>query len=405
MGITARSDVLIVGAGPGGSALAVLLAQAGVRVTLIDRAAFPRDKPCSEYLSPEAVRLLDRFGVIQAVEARGALPLAGTTVVAPRGSRVTGEFARSAPAPSRPTGLSVPRLVLDAELVRVAVERGASLLERVTAEALLYEEGGVAGAVVRTSTGTRRTIRARVTVGADGLRSVVARQLGRRHHGVPSRLAFVAHVSGVPALGPTSEMHVTDHGYVGLNAIGSDLANVALVLPRRHAAAARGRAEAFFFEQLERYPGVRGRVSRRNLVRAVLVTGPFSAWSRRVVADGALLIGDAADFFDPFTGQGIHAALRGAELAAGALRGALEREGRVTARALGRYAAERRRVFGGKWAVERLIGYAMWAPALFDRAVRRLERRGQGHTLIGVTGDYLPPARVLNPLFLARMVF
>jgi hypothetical protein len=55
--------------------------------------------------------------------------------------------------------------------------------------------------------------------------------------------------------------------------------------------------------------------------------------------------------------------------------------------------------------VERLIGYAMLAPALFDRAVARLERRGLAHTLIGVTGDFVPARAVLNPLFLSRIVF
>ena len=66
---------------------------------------------------------------------------------------------------------------------------------------------------------------------------------------------------------------------------------------------------------------------------------------------------------------------------------------------------DRRRAFFGKWAVERAIGYAMLAPALFDRAVERLERRGLAHTLIGVTGDFVPPRAVLNPVFLSQVVF
>ena len=68
------------------------------------------------------------------------------------------------------------------------------------------------------------------------------------------------------------------------------------------------------------------------------------------------------------------------------------------------YASARRRAFLGKWIVERMIGYAMYAPWLFDRAVARLERRGLSHTLIGVTGDYVPASAVLNPSFLMKMV-
>jgi flavin-dependent dehydrogenase len=124
-----------------------------------------------------------------------------------------------------------------------------------------------------------------------------------------------------------------------------------------------------------------------------------------VAGDGALLVGDAADFFDPFTGEGVFSALRGAEMAASAAHPLLASQSPITARQLAPYVTARSKAFRGKWAVERLIGYGMLAPALFDRAVSRLGRRGSmAHTLIGVTADIVPPGRVLNPLFLSRMV-
>jgi menaquinone-9 beta-reductase len=148
------------------------------------------------------------------------------------------------------------------------------------------------------------------------------------------------------------------------------------------------------------------RIERGSIARTVLVTGPFAAWSRRIVADGGAVVGDAADFFDPFTGEGIYSALRGAELLANAAAGALAfGEGPVPAARLAGYSRARWQTFAGKWLVERLIGYAMWSPRLFDRAVARLGRRGRmAHTLIGVTGDFVPAREVLNPLFFARMV-
>jgi flavin-dependent dehydrogenase len=305
---------------------------------------------------------------------------------------------------------------------------GAVVRERTTVEELLYDGGAVAGLAIRGPAGERSLLRARVTVGADGLRSVVARRMGKRRYGTPSRIAFVAHVADVPGLDGYAEMHVGDTGYVGLNRVWArapesrtaeppprsargrlsrraveSTANVALVVPLRRAVLARGRVEQFFFDALETFPGVRGRVRRERLQRRVLVTGPFAAWSGRVVTDGALLVGDAADFFDPFTGEGIHAALKGAELAAEAVATALADGGAATAQRLAGYRLARRTAFLGKWAVERLVGYGMYLPGLFDRAVQRLERRGLSHTFIGVTGDYVPPSKVLNPWFLCRM--
>ena len=402
---SASPDVLVVGAGPAGSATAALLAQDGVRVTVVDRAAFPRDKACSEYMSPEAVRVLARLGVLADLEAAGGVAVEGTSVIGARGAQLDGVFARSTPPPFRPAGLSIPRRLLDARLVGAARDAGATVLERTAVEELLYERGAVAGAVVRDADGTRRSIHARLTIGADGLRSLVARRLGARRHGRPARLAFVAHVAGFDFLGNRARMHVGPQGYAGLNPIGGGLANVALVVPAARARAARGRATAFFLEELDRFPGLRGLVGPERIVRPVLVTGPFAAWSGRVTADGAALVGDAADFFDPFTGEGICAALRGAELLASVVPGALAVPGRVSAAALAPYRRARRATFAGKWAVERLIGYGMWFPRLFDRAVGRVGRRpGMADTLIGVTGDFVPARAVLNPVFLARMI-
>jgi flavin-dependent dehydrogenase len=400
----ARVDVLVVGGGPGGSATARLLARTGRSVVLVDRATFPRDKACSEYMSPEAVRILDRLGVVGMLEQAGAVPLAGTTVTAAGGARLHGRFALAGHRPFRPTGLSVSRRVLDHHLFAAAREAGATVLERTAVESLRCDAAGVAGAVLRAADGSRGLVSARLTVGADGLRSLVGRRIGGRRQGRLRRVAFVAHVEGVEGMGDSAEMFVGRRGYLGLNPIGGGRTNVALVVPLRRAAAARGRTEAFFRESLADFPGVSRRVGRGRLVRRVLATGPFAAWSGRVTADGVALVGDAADFFDPFTGEGIYSALRGAELLAQTADAALAHPGRVSASSLGPYRRARLRAFAGKWAVERLIGYGMHFPMLFDRAVGRLARRGLAHTLVGVTADFVPARAVLNPVFLARML-
>ena len=399
----AEVDALVIGAGPAGSATAALLARQGWRVLVADRDGFPREKACSEYMSPAAVRVLSDLGVVPWLEAAGAVPLAGTDVRTAGGGSLAGRFAPSIRAPFPPSGLSVPRRVLDRELVRAARAAGASVLEHTQLGDLEREDGRVVGAALSTRDGPMR-VRARLVVGADGLRSRVARSLGRRRHGRPRRVAFVAHVQDVPGLVDAAEMHVGPQGYVGLNPIGHGLANVALVVPAEMALAARGRVSAFFLERLDTFAGVRGRVEGSRIAREVLVTGPFAARSTVVTAPGALLVGDAAEFFDPFTGEGICSALRGAELVAATAGQALG-DARQLDEALLAYRRLRQRTFGGKWAVERLIGWSMEWPALFDHAVRRIgRRRGMADTLVGVTGELRPARHVLNPLFLARMV-
>jgi flavin-dependent dehydrogenase len=398
-------DVLVAGAGPAGSATAALLARSGYTVLAVDRAGFPRDKACSEYMSPETVRILSRLGVVEALEKAGAATLEGMKVNGPRGAVAHGRFALAGHQPFRPTGLSISRRILDHELVVAARGSGAVVAERTRLEELLYDGGAVAGAVVRNRAGQRHSVRARLTVGADGLRSIVARRLGRRIHGRPRRVAFVAHIAGVEGMGSSAELHFGDIGLVGLNAIDHGRTNVTLVVPAERAALARGRVEQFFSDMVAQFPVIGERVQAGEVEGPVMATGPFAAWSGRVVGAGALLVGDAADFFDPVTGDGIHTALRGAELVAETAMPALSRPGPLTIDRLIAYRRMRRRAFAGKWMVERMIGHAIACPRFFDRVVARLGRRdGMAHTVIGVAGGFVPTRAVLNPIFLARMV-
>jgi flavin-dependent dehydrogenase len=261
------------------------------------------------------------------------------------------------------------------------------------------------------------------------LRSVVARRLGLVRSSPPRRVAFTAHVADVEGIDGVGELHVGQRGYVGLGPVGGGITTVALVLPlatvRREGRSGDRDFRTRFFAELEQFPGLAGRFDPRRLVRAVLATGPFAQWSRSAVAPGggAMLVGDAADFFDPFTGQGIYAALRGAELAAQCLIPALARgvsgrsdpgrkpgvrdtSGPLSAPALQPYRHARRREFAGKWLLERLIGVGVGWPALTDRVVRRLARRPDlADLLVSATGNIVPARRVLSASVLAQFLW
>lgn len=397
----------MVGAGPAGATTALLLARTGASVLLIDRARFPRDKPCSEYLSPATTSILERLGggILQTVESVTHAKLYGMKVVAPSGAAVCGRF-RGGP---RPYSFALPRTSFDTILVAAAARAGVQVREGVMVDDLVWEGRAVAGVVARSNDGTRERCLARVTVGADGLRSVVARRLGLIRRSPPQRVAFTAHVAGVAGVDDLGELHVSERGYVGLGPVGEGITTVALVLPVWAMRESGRDYRTDFFAELERFPGLAGRFDPRRLVRGVLATGPFAQWSRSPAAPGggALLVGDAADFFDPFTGQGIHTALRGAELAAETLIPALAgADAQVGRPALQAYARARRRAFLGKWLLERLIGVGVGWPALTERVVRRLARRpGLADLLVSATGNVVPARQVFVPSVLAQLLW
>ena len=397
-----RWDAIVVGAGPAGAATALLLSRGGARVLLLDRARFPRHKPCSEYLSPATTAILGRLdGVLEAVERAPHAKVYGMKVVAPSGAAMCGRLAGA-------YSFALSRATFDTILLRAAARAGAVVRESTRVQDLLWDGRAVAGVVARAGDGKRETWRARVVVGADGLRSVVARRLGLLRASAPRRVAFTAHVAHVAGVDGVGELHVGDTGYVGLGPVGEGVTTVALVVPLRSVRAGGTDYRAGLFAQLERFPGLAGRFDPRQLVRGVLATGPFAQWAERPCVAGALLVGDAADFFDPFTGQGIYAALRGAELAAAALLPALAAgngSGSLSHAALAPYAAARRREFRSKWLFERLIALGIGWPALTNRVVRRLAVRPDlADLVVGAAGNIVPAARVLAPSVLAQLV-
>lgn len=391
--------MLVAGGGPAGSTAATHLARQGLAVLLCDAARFPRPKICGEYLPPPAAVLFERLGVAPEIAALRPLRPLGMAVVAPGGTSVLGRYRGAA------AGFSLRRLDLDQALLRHAGRSGVEVREGSRVEHFERERDGTYRIEILPA-GER--VRARALVGADGRNSLVARRLGLRrkepHH---RRWAVMAHYEGVVTPPGHGEMIVTPYGYCGLNPLPEGLCNVCIVVdPRRPEWRIPGRRdlESFFDAAISRVPATRRRLLGARRAGPFLATGPMACRTSGVVADGALLVGDAAGFFDPFTGEGIYMALRGGEMAAETLAECLRRD-RLDAADLRPYAWRRRAAFEGRLRLDRLLQRILASPRLADWTVGKLARDQRLADLLArVAGDMAGAGELLRPRFMARLL-
>ena len=394
------TDVLVIGGGPAGSATAILLAERGWSVRVLDKAAFPRPKICGEYLSPEAARAFDRLGVLKDVDAAGAVPLRGMRIVAPDGTALVADYPTAGPWRGyRDHALAVERERLDGILLDRARSLPADVRERHRAVDLLLDGRAVVGAVVEDTEGRRFEARARLVVGADGRASVAARALGLVRPHRLRRMALVQDMEGLDGFEGRGEIYVDPPDYSILNPVAPGRVNVSLVVPLAHARVFRGRLETFFAARVKQLRALAPRLEPARPTGRLMAMGPLAYRVADPRHGGVALVGDAAGFYDPFTGEGLFAALRSAELLAEVAHGALRR-GDVSARALAPYAAARRRAFRDKARLVHLLQLAIRHGALANAVAHALARRPHLlSALMGAIGDFIPPRELLRLAF------
>jgi flavin-dependent dehydrogenase len=346
-------DVAIIGAGPAGSTLAALLAGRGCSVALFDRDTFPRDKLCGEFLSYDALPILERFGI----DLSTAPQIDTCRVVGRRRS-----YAFDLPHPAR----GVSRLLLDDLLFRNAVSAGAQPNEACTVSSIA-------------------ALSARVVVGAWGrwgrfdteLHRAFVRDRSHRSFG------FKRHYGGRLAAGggrEVIELYSFARGYLGVSAIENGRTNICGLVHASRLAGHKGRWEAFVDEIRREEPQLDAMYARYEPAQeGFLSSEPVIFRARSSVENGIFMIGDASGVIDPLTGNGMAMAIQSALLAAPFVMAAIAGDRR---RAESAYRQRHGEFFASRIAWSRRVAFLLSRPDLLEAALALRPSRRIGEFLL-----------------------
>ncbi len=403
-------DAIIVGAGPGGATAATFMADDGLRVLLLDKARFPRDKVCGDALSGKSVDVLQQLGVLDRLTQAGSQPSWGITFGAPSGDVVSIPFTSSYDG-AVPPAFVCPRETFDQVLFERAAASAADIRQDAAVETLCWEDGRVVGVRLKhAASSAHEAVHAPLVVGADGAYSVVARALGmpqlRERYYAGAIRAYYEGVTGFHAQ-HFMEIHFLDvclPGYFWIFPLGHGRANVGVGMLSRAIKRRRVRLKALL-ETCVAHPRFRRRFAQARRVGPVKGWGlPLGSKPRPMAGGGWLLLGDAASLIDPFTGEGIGNAMVGARQAACWARRASD-AGDFSAAFLQGFEREMRAYLRDELrlshALQRLTGWK----GLLNLVVRKAGRVPElTDALRAMFDDERQRRRLLSPLFYLRLL-
>ena len=348
----------MIGAGPAGATLAALLAGRGVRVALIDRDKFPRDKVCGEFLSYDALPVLEPLGVLDELDRVGAPRIGHCRII---GSRRT--YAFDFPRAAR----GVSRWFLDELLVRTAKAKGAVIREgQAVAELSELKATVVAGAWGRWGRFDQQMHRGFV-------RDRAHRNFGfKRHYRGP-------HEQGV------IELHAFRRGYLGVNCVEGGITNICGLVHATRLAGHKGRWDTFIETLRAEEPSLETLYAAQEPAQDdFLSSEPVIFRSRSAVEGGVFMIGDASGVIDPLTGNGMAMAVQSALLAAPLLLRLVEQPSR-RAEIEAEYRRTHHRFFASRIAWSRRAAMLLSRPRLLDAALATVTTKSIGEMLLRQT--------------------
>ncbi|HEY7094970.1 MAG TPA: NAD(P)/FAD-dependent oxidoreductase [Ktedonobacterales bacterium] len=308
-------DAIVIGARCAGSPAAMLLARKGYRVLLLDRDAFPSDHMSTHWIHQPGMARLDRWGLRERLVATGCPPITAITMdlgpLALRGSPPPAGDIAEAYCPRR--------TILDKLLVDAAVEAGAELREHFAVQDLVWDGDCVSGIRGHSASGAMVTEQARIVIGADGVHSLVARQVDAPIYNTKPTYAcaYYSYWSGLPL--DSVEFYPREHRGFGALPTHHGLTCIIVGWPHDEFHAYRADIEGNFLKTLELAPAFAERARQGRREERFTGTAEMLNFFRKPYGSGWALVGDAGYHKDSITAQGISDAFRDAELVAKAV--------------------------------------------------------------------------------------
>lgn len=309
-------DVIIVGAGPAGTSCAIRLASAGLKVLLIEKTKFPREKLCGEFISPECLGHFEELGVMPNIDRSAGTELAETIFFKRNGKGIS--FRSEWFGGENALGLS--RAEMDNILMNRAKEIDVEVREETTATGLLLSDSKVIGANIKT-VGEVFNVRAHLVIDAGGRTHSIGRQFENKTTKKPATfVAFKTHLKGAEIKNNACEIYSYDGGYGGCNRVQNGFYNLCFIASAESVKKVGSDAEQVFRNIVLGNKRAFETLSNAEAVMPWLAV-PVDRFGRAELtpAAGLLAIGDAAAFIDPFTGSGILLALESAKIASSAI--------------------------------------------------------------------------------------
>ena len=398
-----KCDVIIIGAGPAGTATALLLKKKGYQTILLEQAKFPRDKVCGEFISPAADSILNELGVLDSIEAQSPIRLKGVFLSSYEESEMFVDYPDMPYSPGPVTSLSLPRIVFDNLMLEKVRESGVEIREQHKVLDFIFQDGAVVGVTGRDSRKTPFTLKAPIVVDAGGRNSISLRKMNLKKSSKSSeKTAIAAHWEGASLLKDYCYMHVSQPGYTGIAPVSKDLTNVVLVLDSFYL---KGRSiEDLYVKTVLKNRQRKDLLTGGRLTEKPRVVNSLAFSVKKPSCGGLVLVGDAMGFIDPFTGEGIYLSLRSAQIATDIIDLAFKNSD-FSQNLLSQYETIRRREFRKKFMLVNILQKLIYSPPLCTRVMRILSRNpALAKLLVGVTGDYISAETVVSMKFLLKLV-